>query len=400
MNSRGIFSDNDERTDKTEFRVIFHVNYDNSIIMQKADNTFLSLNGLSESDTGKNIHELFCKSECERIRYYAENYIGHSFHSRYLHEFSEINYSLWDVEILIHHPVIEFHGKILISGDKKYSDHSIPEKEDFFFAVLSRSSGSLSVNLCSDNITGFITDIIYNRYPDITELIVRSFETGNEYTVTKIDSMLFPNKRGVKLHIIPFTQARKRKILLNVTFGDSLSYLRYNMQNTAEDICEKLIGCALVDCSSEKAYFTDLNSYFASLISQRKITGKDLTGSYLFRSSTKNCISDSGKIISSDSNNTYLTAAIPIIKNGLTVRSAVFVFPCDEHETMDTGIFEHLTAKEGAVLRLVAMGQSGKEISSSLKISDGTVKKELYSCYKKLGVDNRIGVIKKLYRLI
>ena len=50
---------------------------------------------------------------------------------------------------------------------------------------------------------------------------------------------------------------------------------------------------------------------------------------------------------------------------------------------------EHLTAREGEVLRLVALGQGNKEIAAQLNISEHTVKFHVSSVLAKLGARSR-----------
>jgi DNA-binding NarL/FixJ family response regulator len=52
-----------------------------------------------------------------------------------------------------------------------------------------------------------------------------------------------------------------------------------------------------------------------------------------------------------------------------------------------------LTARENAVLRLVAHGQPNSEIAGKLFISEKTVRNHLTSIFDKLGVDSRARAI-------
>ena len=62
---------------------------------------------------------------------------------------------------------------------------------------------------------------------------------------------------------------------------------------------------------------------------------------------------------------------------------------------------EHLTAREGEVLRLVALGQGNKKIAAQLNVSEHTVKFHVSSVLAKLGARSRteavtIGILRGL----
>jgi DNA-binding NarL/FixJ family response regulator len=62
---------------------------------------------------------------------------------------------------------------------------------------------------------------------------------------------------------------------------------------------------------------------------------------------------------------------------------------------------EHLTAREGEVLRLVALGRGNKEIAAQLNVSEHTVKFHVSSVLAKLGARSRteavtIGILRGL----
>lgn len=60
---------------------------------------------------------------------------------------------------------------------------------------------------------------------------------------------------------------------------------------------------------------------------------------------------------------------------------------------------ERLTGKEMSVLRLIADGQSNKEIANNLGISDETVKSHIKNVYRKLGANNRVRVLQRAAEL-
>ncbi|MFT3750925.1 MAG: response regulator transcription factor [Agriterribacter sp.] len=57
-----------------------------------------------------------------------------------------------------------------------------------------------------------------------------------------------------------------------------------------------------------------------------------------------------------------------------------------------------LTAREKDILHYLSKGSPYKEIASELKISVDTVKRHCYNIYQKLGVDNKVEAINKVFR--
>ena len=65
----------------------------------------------------------------------------------------------------------------------------------------------------------------------------------------------------------------------------------------------------------------------------------------------------------------------------------------------DENNVEHLTEREGEVLRWLAQGLTNKQIALNLQISEHTVKFHVSSIYGKLGVSNRTEAVRKGARL-
>ena len=68
-----------------------------------------------------------------------------------------------------------------------------------------------------------------------------------------------------------------------------------------------------------------------------------------------------------------------------------------KEESRDTTLLESLSAREHEILELLVKGRLYKEISSTLGISQETVRKHVYNIYKKLHVNNRVDAYNKYY---
>jgi DNA-binding NarL/FixJ family response regulator len=55
-----------------------------------------------------------------------------------------------------------------------------------------------------------------------------------------------------------------------------------------------------------------------------------------------------------------------------------------------------LTARELAVARLVAQGLTNLDVGEMLGISEQTAKNHLWSVYRKLGVENRVQLVRRI----
>jgi DNA-binding NarL/FixJ family response regulator len=84
-----------------------------------------------------------------------------------------------------------------------------------------------------------------------------------------------------------------------------------------------------------------------------------------------------------------------------TVAGFAVTLPQPSSNSAQLSLAEYLTAREGEVLRLVALGQGNKEIAAQLNISEHTVKFHVSSVLAKLGARSRteavtIGILRGL----
>lgn len=68
-----------------------------------------------------------------------------------------------------------------------------------------------------------------------------------------------------------------------------------------------------------------------------------------------------------------------------------------KEEIRDASLLESLSAREHEILELLVKGRLYKEISSTLGISQETVRKHVYNIYRKLHVNNRVEAYNKFY---
>jgi DNA-binding NarL/FixJ family response regulator len=62
-------------------------------------------------------------------------------------------------------------------------------------------------------------------------------------------------------------------------------------------------------------------------------------------------------------------------------------------------MMSNLTAHQTAIVKLVTLGLSNRQIAQQLDITEGTVKRHLHNIYDKLGVANRYALIMSRFSL-
>ena len=95
----------------------------------------------------------------------------------------------------------------------------------------------------------------------------------------------------------------------------------------------------------------------------------------------------------------FLIGVLPVNDSGGENRMMVFVVRSDGTQMVDDSCFDLLTPREGNVVRLVLEGMNSRSIGEALGISEGTVKRELFTSCKKLKVKGKIGMMMKMYHL-
>lgn len=75
--------------------------------------------------------------------------------------------------------------------------------------------------------------------------------------------------------------------------------------------------------------------------------------------------------------------------------NVVLVLPREVLERVERGTDDKLSARELEILLLVARGMSNRQIASTLRLAEATVKRHLANLYPKLGVGSRVEAIKK-----
>lgn len=395
-----------------KFRAMFYNDYDGKIVLKQADETYLKLLCCTEKDIGADIRDIFEDREYKRIKYYFDSYRGHNFNLKYVEQFSNCKNLLWEVDVHINCPLIKFEGHLIDTDSHCITNIVTDEKSenrDSGLFIVSKKKNGYFVEFCSDNITSIISYNVVGKYIDkeisdnILEPIKLCIDERRE--VKSCNVFTFPSKKEkiVKMLARPVYRNDCCAAVVEMIFSDLNGNNRKFETETDEFFQKNIIGSGIINCEMHNnMYFTDINPYLAKLIKDGKINKRALINAHPFRSAIHERLSSFGRIsfyTDNDEKIDYIMGAIPIIEGGTAIRLYVFIVPTENSDMIDASIFNELTPRESNVLRLAAEGLDNRRISQALNITEGTAKRELFYCYKKLGVKSKIETIRKLYHL-
>lgn len=144
-------------------------------------------------------------------------------------------------------------------------------------------------------------------------------------------------------------------------------------------------------------YIFDLNTEFARLLKAKKVSLNTLLMSRAFYQAYTNMSSYTEKFSyqSHEKINEYQLTAMPVIRNGRILFVNLFLKNIGDSDIFSA--WKMLTPREKEIIYFTAQGYSNRYIAFSLHIKEGTVKRNLYNCYKKLSVGSRADIIKIFY---
>lgn len=170
-----------------------------------------------------------------------------------------------------------------------------------------------------------------------------------------------------------------------------------------EAMCNDFFGCGVISCNQNgEFYLSDMNNFLAGMIENNIITMSALQETNQFQFSVHKKDSSYGYInipISGGKIRRYFMGTIPVIRENGIKNILIFIMYAGLHNMADNLLMDRLTPKECDVMRLCISGLSTYEIAEKFYIAEGTVKKELHSGYKKIGVCSKTEAILKLYNL-
>lgn len=357
---------NDENTPK--FTAIFREIY-NDVLIESYDTRYADLEGIGMRATAVKAERLLPAVRAQRIKSLVSRHKISGSTQCFIENYGAGG--RWKVKARTDHPLVILEGKKLEGS--LFSESITPDEGD---AVASVKNGR--------------AEFVY---------ISKGAEEAAELCGgrDRLLRMLMPKGLCRKERFV--TRETKSGAIITARLSpfsyDGIPFVHIHLSPGGENRIETshLIASAVTDPQGE--CICRMNPKMKELLSSGTLTEKALLTSYPFRSSLCQGFARHG--MTTDGG--FILGAVPEFSVQGLMRMIIFTLECDSFNMMDDSSFGILTPSESKVVRLAAEGRSTKNIGEELNISEGTVKRELFTGCKKLGVGSRIEMIAALYHL-
>lgn len=399
------------------------MNDDDSITLISANDTYLEINNYTKDNIGVNIADFKTEYEVRKITDGFKNLQKMSGSFDFVNEYTyKGENTVWKVSIIVNFPIMRCMGeRVRNFTDDEMSNNivrpvnAIIEDMSPNTIIVTKMGEHFRIDMFDEKMREIFPDMKKGAFFDVL------FQK-NIYSIKALPvmNMCIEKNRVMRYYdISPNTKFNEdiNYVVMRPFFHDGVSSVVINITFLSYDVFLKItnsvdkninhvakscwMGYAVMDCSDkDNISLLDVNSVLAGMISQDKISIKSISESSHFKKSlkVKSAVCGTLKYKSSDGKKySYSLNFVPSMNGNDISYIITTVIPTDEIGMFNENIFSKLTPREDEIVKLVIKGYTNRYIASRLKISEGTVKKMLYNCYKKLGVKSRIEIIKMIY---
>lgn len=399
------------------------MNNDGSIKLISANNTYLNINHYTKDNIGMNIVDFKTEYEAKKIADGFEKLRRMSDSFDYVKEYEyKGQCTIWKISLVVHFPIMRCMGEWVrdFTDSEIYNSIVKPVNiiiEDMYSdtIVATKTGEHFCVDMFDENLKRIFPDIKKGAFLDVIfqeNIYSMTAQTMMNICIEKNRVMRYYDvfsvtkfSEGINYVVMrPFFHDGVGSIILSVTFLSYNEFLKItnSVEKNVSTVAKSCwMGYAVMNCSDkDNISLLDVNSVFAGMISQDKISIKSIAESAHFKKSlsTKSAVCGTITYKSSDGKEySYSLNFVPSMNGNDISYIIITVIPTDEIGVFDEEMFSKLTPREDEIVKLVIKGYTNRYIAGKLKISEGTVKKMLYNCYKKLGVQSRFEIIKMIY---
>lgn len=370
------------------------------IFLLDANDTFLKYTGLKEDDIGKSIKKLFDKDECKRLRQKFSVYRGVRFDYNYMWQPDSRKKTVFKVHETAEYPFISCRG--IKMTENSFASHDFPSRSQTppEFVMFVRDTDGYSIKMKSESLS--------LSEPCLSG--VRHIGCGSDRLFLILEECASSNQT-IRICGRPFPDSgRLYSITFNPLISDGevciLAELKTSIPETVTYTAdcpgaEYLFGTGTVFCPAPgREYLGNVSPFLADMIKNERISCRQITDAYPYKSALAQGLSKCGLIrFPGEPDNAYMMGAIPVLSGTRVTRVTVILIPADNQSLMDEEYLSRLTPREENVIRLCAKGLGCKELSRMLNISEGTVKREIFSSCQKLEVKGKLGIMLKLHHI-
>ena len=254
-----------------------------------------------------------------------------------------------------------------------------------------------------------------NGLPFVRGECLRVSECEDKFRLRLISAMELCFEKGITLSYYDFIISGEliRPVLLSIRSVNmdgrnmllaEIHHIHRDAESTKSYIMADVFGdfsAAALELMKNGEYcLVGMDESMEKLIVREGLRTEKLISSAVCSAAAENMLSASGEFAFRCEQNgvcrRFIQTCVPIIKNdgirGMLISLIRINMSCPEK----TESLKKLTPRERDVIDLVAEGLTNRYIARNLRISEGTVKKNLYNCYRKLEVSSRTEVVKMM----
>lgn len=369
-------------SDISSYSVSFKEIY-SGIILEDFDEGYAFLEGLTDKDRGRSISGFLSASDEKRVRSIMNSYKGTIFSHSYVRSRGENG--LWRIGVEVDHPLAVFRGS-RFDGSCGRNGHTLDlvsaAREAVLVVRTDRGKAELSSPAASARNLGADPGEIIASLRSSIRLCSRSGKSMRA-------GVLSDAYKSAEL--VPFCSDGHKYVMIKLSGSGGAD---------SELIADRYImGTCVLDITRQgREYFCDINAYMSKLIDSGMLTKKDILSSYPYCSALSQGLTRFG-LIGSGAGWRFLVGAVPVYEKNRIEKMMVFAVCAGGEQLADDSLFEMLTLRETNVVRLALSGMTGKSIGQALGISEGTVKRELFTSCRKLGVRGKMEIVMKVYHI-
>ncbi len=384
-----------------EISASFRQEYDGTIHLAEAQDAYLKIRHLPPEAVGKEIKDWFVPEETRRMAYYLGSYQGDLFRIHYVQELEDGNW--WSVQASIRFPEMRCTAVPLRRWEPTLEKNT-PEHEITGFLMAEEQDGQLVI--LEQN------ELFSRLFPkDLTTL-----PTGSPLAqILKQCLQRDQCREYCGLH--PETHqwlhwsfmsaavgARHRVFLTVRALPDKTPFHRQRPFTPTEELFDHYFAAVgtLQRRQGGSFAFCDLNPCLGELLQKKAISREALLQASAFQSAVEQGVMSHGFFRFDEGfaqGITYLMSAVPVLSSEGIQEVMVYILPVEPSAVIDYERFRNLTLREGNVVRLALRGLDNRDIGRALRITEGTVKRELFSCYRKLEINSKIELYLDLFGL-